>query len=431
MKKEISLLLCFALLLTASVAAFATNESFADVAEDSWYYEYVLASQELGLINGRGDGLFYPDDGITNAECIKLGCMVSGMEEVAVADSEPWYAPYLDFAAQNELLDDTQADAQWLALPAERAFLAAMLARGCQNAPPEEINDVPDGLISDCDENEYSAEIYLLYRAGVLTGDPDGLFRPQDGIKRSEAAAALCRLHYPEQRSCFKMEQEYVYMDSIPILMYHEVSDAQNTDLYLSPTDFEAHLQYFQENGYTPVTLDAVYEHWTNSSPLPEKPVVLTFDDGYRSMYETVYPILQEYGYTATFFVIPAAIWSDWHITEDMLREMSESGMEIGSHTFSHVELTDLSQQELIYELSQSKLVLEQYIGTEITSVCYPVGVYNSRVLDVAAQCGYSCAVTTIYGHAEESQGLLSLERIRIMRGDGAQMLEYRLQGLI
>lgn len=222
---------------------------------------------------------------------------------------------------------------------------------------------------------------------------------------------------------------EYEYRETIPVLMYHEISDEGTNYLYVSPDEFDAHLEYIHENGYTPVTLKQVYYHWEKGIPLPQKPIVLTFDDGYRSMYTRVLPKLQEYGYRATFFIISGTVWSDWALSKDMIREMSAAGMEIGSHGHTHQQMTGCTAEELTQELFGSKQELEEIIGKPVLSICYPEGRHNDAVIEAAKAAGYACGVVTLYGIANESQGVYTLNRIRVCRGDTAEQLGERIEG--
>ena len=121
---------------------------------------------------------------------------------------------------------------------------------------------------------------------------------------------------------------QYIH-EQVPILMYHEVNDLLANSLYLSVDDFKAHLDYFEQAGITPISMQQLYDHWFNGASLPDKPVVLTFDDGYVSMYNTVYPLLKARGWTGTFFCITDARWSANSLSEQMIAEMAANGMEI------------------------------------------------------------------------------------------------------
>lgn len=222
----------------------------------------------------------------------------------------------------------------------------------------------------------------------------------------------------------------YVHHPQVPILMYHEVNDALENNLYLSVADFRSHLDYFAEAGITPITMEQLWDHWTNQAPLPEKPIVLTFDDGYRSMYTTVYPLLRERGWPGTFYCIAEAVWSEAFVLEEMIGEMAAGGMEIGSHTKSHVELDGLTGDSLSDQLTLSRDSLAALSGAPVTQLCYPSGRYNAETMAAAEAAGYHCAVTTEYGFAAPEQGLFALKRIRINTGDTGETLRSILSPL-
>ena len=220
------------------------------------------------------------------------------------------------------------------------------------------------------------------------------------------------------------------FHEQVPILMYHEVNDLMANSLYLSVEDFISHLDYFAQAGITPISMEQLFNHWFHQAPLPEKPIVLTFDDGYRSMYTTVYPLLKERGWSGTFFCITAGRWSEQFVLEDMIAEMAAGGMEIGSHTVSHVELNSLTGEALRHEIFESKAVLSSITGREITMLCYPAGRYNRETKAVAEEAGYLCAVTTANGIAAKSQGMYDLKRIRVSSGCGVAWLKNALSPL-
>lgn len=213
--------------------------------------------------------------------------------------------------------------------------------------------------------------------------------------------------------------QPYVLCGKVPVFMYHEVSDEGTNSLYCAPSEFQAQLDFFEENGITPVTMAQLYDNWENGLALPEKPVVLTFDDGYRSMYTTVLPMLEEKGFVATFYVVTGSMENPNALTADMIREMSDAGMEIGSHTVSHLDLTILDEQTARSEIADSKATLEALTGKPVTSFCYPAGEYNDELIGLVQEAGYHTAVTTTSGYAMLSDGLFSLTRLRVSRGDG------------
>ncbi|MBR7149710.1 MAG: polysaccharide deacetylase family protein [Oscillospiraceae bacterium] len=225
-------------------------------------------------------------------------------------------------------------------------------------------------------------------------------------------------------------ESGVVHHGTVPILMYHEVNDLLANSLYLSVADFTAHLNYFEQAGIEPISMQQLYDHWFNEAPLPEKPIVLTFDDGYRSMYTTVYPLLKERGWSGTFYCITSTFENPGHLTAEMIAEMAAGGMEIGSHTVSHLELNSLGSERLDRELAESREILATLTAQEINMLCYPAGRYNDATKVAASDTGYLTGVTTQYGFAKKSQGMFDLKRIRVSTDCGAGWMKEVLTPL-
>lgn len=172
---------------------------------------------------------------------------------------------------------------------------------------------------------------------------------------------------------------------SVPTLMYHAVSDYTwgETDLFVSPSELEKQLQYLLDNGYTPI-------HFSDLAYVDqiEKPVLLTFDDGYLDNYTELFPLLQQYGVKATVFVITDSIGThDKYMTWEQAKEMADSGLvSIQSHTLNHPFLAGLSYDDQVTQLEQSKLIILRQTGYEPYVLCYPNGSYNQDTLDAAAR---------------------------------------------
>lgn len=169
---------------------------------------------------------------------------------------------------------------------------------------------------------------------------------------------------------------------SVPTLMYHAVSDDiwGEADLFVSPAELEKQLQYLLDNGYTPIHFgDLAYVDEI------EKPVLLTFDDGYADNYTELFPLLQQYGVKATVFVITGNL--DNHprfMTWDQAKEMADSGLvSIQSHTVDHPFLSGLSAEGQAEQMETSKLAILQHTGYEPYVLCYPTGVYDANTLSV------------------------------------------------
>ena len=260
--------------------------------------------------------------------------------------------------------------------------------------------------------------------------EPEEPAKPKPPVEPDVPAEPETPAEPPVEEPSEGAEATYVYHEKVPVLMYHEVNDLLANSLYLSVADFISHLDYFEAAGVTPISMRQLYDHWFHEAPLPEKPIVLTFDDGYRSMYTTVYPLLKERGWSGTFYCISAGRWSDNFVSADMIAEMAAGGMEIGSHTDNHVELDSLSKERLIRELVDSKSILETITGQEITALCYPAGKYNADVEAAAADAGYLSAVTTRSGFSTKEQGIFALKRVRVSKDCGAAWIKNTLSPL-
>ena len=224
-------------------------------------------------------------------------------------------------------------------------------------------------------------------------------------------------------RSALSESYSSLYHTHIPILMYHElmempVQEGVNLEgLFVHPDTFERQLDALLAKGYQTVTMQAVYEHWTFGAPLPEKPVVLTFDDGYRTHYSVAYKALFERGMVGTFYVYSDGSGRYNGVTEAMVLEMHENGMEIAGHTASHVNLTH-DGVDFERELGASKAVLERIINAEIKHFSYPYGGHNKKIMDMMAGYGYLTSTNVRAGFATPKQSLFSLHRITIKYGD-------------
>lgn len=203
----------------------------------------------------------------------------------------------------------------------------------------------------------------------------------------------------------------------IPVLMYHEIGDVVNNN-YLRRSEFEAQMQWLAENGYNPVTLSQVYRHINDFRPLPAKPVVITFDDGYSTFYTVAVPILRKHRFTATVFVATGLLERPEHMTWSQVAELPTLGIELGSHTVTHADLRFLSGARLTREVAESKKQLEARTGARIEFFCYPGGKYNGETPEAVKAAGYLGAVTTEYGPVTPEQSPFLWSRVRILRGE-------------
>lgn len=208
----------------------------------------------------------------------------------------------------------------------------------------------------------------------------------------------------------------------VPILMYHYVSelplnaDAVRVDLTVTPDMFRAHMRFLHEQGYETISLYDLDSALGIGSMLPLKPVILTFDDGYIDHYQNVLPILLEFGFAGTFFIITGrADANDPHYLNWMqIREMADGGMSMEAHTKSHLDLRGRDYDFLVYEMLGSIESLSAYTGRLPHMFAYPVGRYDALTLEVLKQMPVWRAVTTEAGVLHTTDNHLEVARLRI-----------------
>ena len=210
--------------------------------------------------------------------------------------------------------------------------------------------------------------------------------------------------------------QPVTIVPEIPIVMYHEIGnpDGPWEKLYVSKENFSDQIKYLFENGFNTITISDLQANREGKKNLPENPIILTFDDGYSSCYNYIFPLLKENNMTAVFYIYPGKFNKYNSLTEEQIKELADYGIEIGSHSMSHLNMTDFSTKQLIYEIRRSKEILEQITGKKISSFCYPAGRYSKKIIDILIQEGYENAVTTQPGFADPNQNDFELKRIRI-----------------
>lgn len=207
----------------------------------------------------------------------------------------------------------------------------------------------------------------------------------------------------------------------IPVLMYHYVrtvtdpTDTIGIGLSVTPAQFAAQMQHLADTGYTTLTMGEVRAILAGELALPERPIALTFDDGYRDFYTAAWPVLKKHNFKATNYVIADFIGWDAYLTWPMIEELDASGLvEIGSHTRTHGDLRVMTEERRWNEIAGSKAILEEGLGHPVTTFCYPAGKYNPEVVAAVRQAGYLTATTVEYGTKQNLQWNLELPRIRV-----------------
>jgi peptidoglycan/xylan/chitin deacetylase (PgdA/CDA1 family) len=205
----------------------------------------------------------------------------------------------------------------------------------------------------------------------------------------------------------------------VPIMMYHDILPKKEVFFDVTPEELEADFELIKSKGLTPISLDQLIIHLRTGSPLPNKPILLTFDDGYGGHYEYVYPLLKKFKYPAVFSVYVKNMGINTgrsHVTWEQLKTMAgDSLVTIAGHSQTHPpDLTKLSDEELITEVIKSKEVLEKNLGESIRYFTYPTGKNDARVRKLVSEAGYIAALAMDdlkEKFAGESENLLAIER--------------------
>ncbi|MBS4912560.1 MAG: polysaccharide deacetylase family protein [Veillonella sp.] len=203
----------------------------------------------------------------------------------------------------------------------------------------------------------------------------------------------------------------------VPILNYHQVNDVNLSPLTMRTWDFEAQMQYLADNGYHTITMDQLNDFLEKGTALPDKPVLITFDDGYEDNYTNALPILKKFGMKATVFMIADSIGQPRFMNEEQLREMEASGITIESHTYSHKDLRTLSDADVKRELTLSKSILETALHHPIKYIAFPQGFSDKRIEAFTREAGYQLAVTVEAGNAKRSEDRYNIPRVAIFEG--------------
>ena len=215
----------------------------------------------------------------------------------------------------------------------------------------------------------------------------------------------------------------------IPILMYHVLTapapGAAYPELYVPSRDFAAEMRWLAHHDYHAITLRRVYDYWRFGRRLPRRPVVLTFDDGYRSVYTVGLPVLRRYHWVGVLNLAVEHEWTD--LPPRFIWRLLAAGWELDSHTLTHVDVTAVDHARLVKEVAGSRTFLRRQYHQPVAFFCYPSGRYDAVSVAEVRRAGYLGATTTNYGPASPKQGYFTLDRIRIEGSDGVAGFAARL----
>lgn len=246
----------------------------------------------------------------------------------------------------------------------------------------------------------------------------------QDVIKQESTVIAVSSTS-SSTTSQESSEVDWVKQDTaihFPILMYHAIhvmapEESANANLIVDPTTFESHIQRLSNEGYYFLTPEEVHKVLTENV-LPngnQKIIWLTFDDSLWDFYDNAYPILQKYQAKATNNVITSTVGSQANLSLDEMLEMKNNGMSFQDHTVTHPDLSATDSSTQTTEMKDSKQYLDDSLNQDTIAIAYPAGRYSDTTLQIAENLDYKLGVTTNEGLASADNGLLSLNRIRIL----------------
>jgi peptidoglycan/xylan/chitin deacetylase (PgdA/CDA1 family) len=258
---------------------------------------------------------------------------------------------------------------------------------------------------------------------------------------RADRIATLCMFH-PLRRLIRTSAPR------IPILMYHSISQLDESAkgpyyrIGTSPRVFGEQLRFLRTNGYQSIGLQQAVGLVEGAGRGPEKPVVLTFDDGYQDFYTEAFPLLSRFGYSASVF-LPTAYIGDAALrfngieclTWSQIRELQKAGVEFGSHTVTHRKLRALGVDDIRDELRCSKSTIEEKLGCPVRSFSYPYAFpetdrqFKQTLRATLEEAGYETGVSTILGTAGPSSDRFFLERLPVNSGDDARFFRAKVDG--
>ncbi|TLS43527.1 polysaccharide deacetylase family protein [Streptomyces montanus] len=226
----------------------------------------------------------------------------------------------------------------------------------------------------------------------------------------------------------------------MPILMYHAVSTAPNDAtraLSVAPEAFAEQMALIDDLGFTPVSTAQLARWWRATGPLPERPVLITFDDGYEGVHRHALPVLAKHGFASTLFVSTGWLRGtydtggglDTMLDWDQVRELADEGVEIGGHSHTHPQLDQLTDDTLRFELTRCREIVADELGSAPVSFAYPYGYSSRRVREAVREAGYGQALAVGNALARRRQGPYALQRVTVHRNTGIEEFERLVEG--
>lgn len=224
----------------------------------------------------------------------------------------------------------------------------------------------------------------------------------------------------------------------VPILLYHRFGPVVADNMTVTTTVFESHLKYLRDNGYTVIPLIRLVNYYLKrGSPPPHRSVVITSDDGHKSIYTNMLPLVKKYRVPVTLFIYPSAISNaSYAMTWDQLREMKKTGFfDFQSHSYWHPNLrkdrrrlTPAEYDKFVdMQLKKSKSRLEEELGVKVVMLAWPFGIYDDELISKATGAGYVAAFTIERRLSSSSDNIMALPRYLMVDADRGKRFERLL----
>ncbi len=219
-----------------------------------------------------------------------------------------------------------------------------------------------------------------------------------------------------------------------PVLLYHKIDhptpDVKIRGAFTSPKRFAKQISYLKKQGFVFYTAAELIKHHGEHGEFPSRGIAVTFDDGWKDNFTHAFPVMRELGIKATIFLVASLIGkvSDQvtaegegpreHLSAENIVEMSEYGIEFGSHSLTHLLLNQASPAEIEKEVTESKIYIENLLQKPCETFAYPAGFFTGEAKKVVSDAGYKSAFSTVYGDSNDAD-LFELNRVEILRRDG------------
>lgn len=390
-------MLAWSLLLLSVFPVWAAEHPFVDVPEDAWFAGNVDYVYHAGWMNGTSETTFSPDAPMTRGMLAAVlyrydgGLERAGSAPFTDLKAGAYYVDAVNWAYENGIVLGMTEDTFCPDISVTREQIVTMFYRYAHHQGRDmkkngSLAEYPDVTCV----SEYALEAFSWAVAeGIIKGNA-GWLDPRENALRSQCAAIVQRFDCGGETDADGENNtpvEHRYND-LYVLMYHSVAPdgTKCGDWTITESKFRDHMQWLKENGYATVLPGEL----AAGKPIPQKAVLITFDDGYKDNYTLAYPILQEFGCKAVVFAIVEKVDRDPdYLTWNMCREMESSGLvEIGSHTYGlHLypgiqrvgnESQAAYEQRVLTDIEKSYRLLQRHLGKTPTAFAYPHGIVDS-----------------------------------------------------